>query len=342
MSTWIDKKYISLFGHTARNFKWKSSTLANCSCPICGDSSSNKLKARLYFIERGDNYYIHCHNCSAAMIFRNFLKQQNPALYDSYTKEAFLETTQGKQTAKYQSTTVLPTLPKFLKPDSILSGLKRVSQLKDSHPAKQYVKGRRIPSNCHYKLLYAPRFKQWINSLIPNKFNDHNDHPRLVIPFIDQQQNVFAVQGRAFGKEDPKYYTIIFDTSKPKIYGLNCIDFDRQYFVVEGPIDSLFVKNCLAMGGSDVQINESHMPNINTNAVFVYDNEPRNQEIVKKIEKTLKRGFKTVIWPPSIDQKDINEMIMSGMTASDIDFILRSNVCSGLSGLLKFGQWCKV
>lgn len=341
MSSWIDKKYISIFGSSARNFKWKSSTLANCSCPLCGDSTSNKFKARLYFVEKNNRYNIFCHNCGASLSFSNFLKTVNPALYDDYAKELFVENIQNKSPTENK----LPIfeVPKFLQHDSVLSSLKRISQLRENHPAKKYVEYRKIPSNQHYKLFYTPKFRHWINSIIPNKFQRiDTDEPRLIIPFLDKDKHVFAVQGRAFGNVDPKYYTIKFETTSPKIYGLDTINFDSEYYIVEGPIDSLFINNCLAMAGSDIQINESFLPNININAVLIYDNEPRSIQIISKIEKSLQKGLRVVIWPENLKFKDINDMILSGMTISDIRFVIKTNIYSGLAGTLQLQKWRKV
>lgn len=341
MSIWIDKKYISIFGTTARNFKWKSSNLANCSCPLCGDSSSNQLKARLYFFEKESKYFIYCHNCGASQPLRVFLKNVSPALYDQYAKEVFLESVSDKpkETKKDQ---IELSQPKFLQKDSILSELKRISQLKESHPAKQYIVRRKIPTDQHYKLFYCSKFKSWVNTILPNKFNDLRDEPRLVIPFLDTNKQVYGIQGRSFGKVEPKYYTVMFDKTKPKLFGLDTIDFKREYFIVEGPLDSLFINNSLAMAGSDFQIDQSILPNINTNAVLVYDNEPRNIEIIKKIEKSIKRGFRVVIWPERITFKDINDMIIGGMSMNDVRFLIKTNIYKDLEAMLQLQKWRKI
>lgn len=343
MSEWIDKKYINLISSSMRNFKWKSSSLANCSCPLCGDSHKDKLKARLYFYEKKSLFFIFCHNCGASMSFKNFLKLVNVPLYDEYQKESFMESPKGKELKQRELNTECFKLPNFLKFDGIFKDIKRISQLPENHPAKKYISNRKIPSNKHYKLLYAPKFKEWVNSFIPDKFPDTTyDDSRLIIPFLDENKDVFAIQGRAFGNKEPKYYTIILNRIKPKIYGFDEIDFNREYFILEGPLDSLFVSNSLAMAGSDFHVDCINLPNINTNAIIVYDNEPRNKEIVSKIEKAINRNLKVVIWPDNIKEKDINEMIMSGMTESDIRMILKKNTFEGLAASLRLKTWRKI
>ena len=108
------------------------------------------------------------------------------------------------------------------------------------------------------------------------------DHPRMVIPFRDSNGDIFAYQGRAFGKEKPKYITIILDESVPKIFGLDRVDTSRDIFVMEGPIDSLFIENSIAVAQSDLRV-----PQYKDKPVLVPDNEPRNKEIVKQIERRL-------------------------------------------------------
>ncbi len=76
-----------------------------------------------------------------------------------------------------------------------------------------------------------------------------------------------------------------------------------------------------------------------SNYIWVFDNEPRNREIVERIDKTIGRGDKIVIWPKQIVEKDINDMVLSG---HDIMSILQSNTHSGLAAKVKFNNWKKV
>ena len=62
MSIYLDKKYINLISPTLEKFKWKKDNLANCRCPICGDSELSKTKARGYFFTSDNSYFYKCHN----------------------------------------------------------------------------------------------------------------------------------------------------------------------------------------------------------------------------------------------------------------------------------------
>jgi hypothetical protein len=173
---------------------------------------------------------------------------------------------------------------------------------------------------------------------LPGKFeNVDRDEPRLVLPFFDQNGKMFGVSARGFNPKGVRYLTIMFD-DRPKIFGLDKVDFDRQYYVVEGAIDSLFLDNAVAMAGADGNTNA--LENVNENAVFVFDAEPRNKEIHKRMEKIIQKGYKICIWPSDVPGKDINEMILNG--SKDVQGIIRSNIYKGLEAKLKLVEWRKV
>jgi len=241
---------------------------------------------------------------------------------------------------KYKKTDSEPNIkftePNFLRGDSPLKRLKKISQLEWNHPVKRFVQKRKIPSSQHYELYFAPKFYAWVNSIIPNKFSKlDNDHPRLVIPFFDEKRKMFAFQGRAFGDEIPKYITIILDPTKNKIYGLNRVKKDRPLYAVEGPIDSLFLDNCVAVAGAD-------FTSLPMDTTIIFDNERRNKEVLKQVEKTINRGYKVVLWPSEVKEKDINDMILSGKTKYQLQQIIKQNTFSGIQAKTRFVFWKKV
>tara|TARA_Y100000748_G_scaffold298018_1_gene292760 strand:+ start:828 stop:1619 length:792 start_codon:yes stop_codon:yes gene_type:complete len=228
------------------------------------------------------------------------------------------------------------TQPKFMKGPSPLKSLKKISSLKHDHPVKRFVDNRRIPSTLHFELFFAPKFYEWVNKVVPNKFPSlKGDHPRLVIPFFDENNKMFAFQGRAFGNEIPKYITIILDPDKNKIYGLNRLDSTKQIQVTEGPIDSMFLDNCVAVAGADF----SGLPVDNTTIIF--DNERRNVEILKQIEKTIDLGYNVVLWPDDVKEKDINDMILAGRTKEEVQSIINKNSYQGNMAKIRFVTWRK-
>ena len=99
--------------------------------------------------------------------------------------------------------------------------------------------------------------------------------------------------------------------------------------------DSTFVENSVAMCGSDLDIRSFGW----SSYIWVFDNEPRNREIIERIHKTIDRGDKVVIWPSSIQEKDVNDMINSG---HDVRRVIESNTYSGLQAKIKFNYWKKI
>lgn len=269
------------------------------------------------------------------MSFGNLLKQIDNNLYNEYSQELFLN--KEKPESKQPDITKI-VWPKY-RLESPLRLLKKISQLRPDHPVKRYVDNRKIPPNTHHRLFYAPKFKHWINSVIPEKFKgDADDEPRLIIPFIDREGNCFGVQGRSFKPNGLRYITIMFDENKPKIFGLDTVDWNKDVFVLEGPIDSLFIPNAIAMAGADLSLKELSIKDQKGKLIYVFDNEPRNEQIVKRMEKVIDSGYNIVIWPEQIQQKDINDMIIDRINPIQI---INENIFFGLGAKARLSQWKK-
>ena len=209
------------------------------------------------------------------------------------------------------------------------------AELGSDHPARKIINKRKLPDESLRDIFFCESFFKFTNTLIPNKFPSlDGDHPRLLIPFRDEQGEIFAYQGRAFGEETPKYITIKLE-ERDKIFGLDKVDKSKHFYVVEGPLDSLFIDNCLAVGGSDFDRLEGDF-------TVIFDNEPRNKEINKQIEKTIEKGCSIVLWPEQVEEKDINDMILSGMSKEEVQKIINENTFSGAGAKLRFAEWRKI
>ena len=331
---YLEQKYILLLSPQLTLFKKKSNSLFNFRCPYCGDSQKNKSKARGYIFPKGNSYIYKCHNCSVSTSAVKLIKHVDEKLYNQFVTEKYREDKTHKESPAEKLSTTLKQM--FKDSNSKLRSLKKVSQLEDNHPARQFVLKRNIPFNKHYKIFYAPQFYKWVNTVIENKFSSiQKDHPRLIIPFYTKEGDMFAFQGRALNNENPKYITIKVDESKNKIYGLDDIDWSKRVYVVEGPIDSLFLDNCIATAQSDLRVNGDDV-------VLIPDNEPRNNEVVKQVKTYIEDNFNVVIWPSDIKEKDINEMILSGKTERDIKDIIARNTFNGLLARTKLSEWKRV
>ena len=337
MSAWIDHKYINLLSSHLEQFKRKDRHLYNFRCPVCGDSQKNLYKARGYVMERENKLSFYCHNCSTSMSAYDFIKYVNPMIHKEYVMETYKDKNESRQVFDFK-----PDITKFKKPKyqtTTLKGLKKISQLHHDHKAKKYIVSRKIPNYYHSKIFYTKEFLHWVNSLVPNKFDVKAlalDEPRIVIPFLDKENNIFGFQGRSVRSASSlRYITIMLDESKPKIFGLDTVDFGKTVYIMEGPIDSMFVTNSLAMAGSDASVRD--FPACRT--VYVYDNEPRNVEIIKKIEKQIKAKHPVFIWPDNVKHKDINDCALNGMSRNEIKSMINDNIFEDLSATFRLTDW---
>ena len=336
--SYIDQKYINLCTSRVEKFKKVRDNLWNFRCPICGDSRKHKNKARGFVYRKKASFFYKCHNCGVGLTFNNFLKHIDHGLYTEYRVEKYKEgETQGNTPIPDKSPFKFEA-PKFDKSmNKHLDNLSKFSDLKEDHPALSYVKNRKIPKEHWDKLYLADKFYEWSNSIFPEKFKSINiDYPRLVIPFFDKSGEIFAYQGRAFGKEEPRYITLKIVSEKEKIYGLERINYDSHVYVVEGPLDSLFMDNCIAVAGADLNLLELS-PNSTT---VIYDNEPRNKHTVERMFKSVDKNYHVVVWPQDLKQKDINDMYLSGI--EDVKSFIDVHTYQGLEAYLKINQWKKI
>ena len=335
----IDMKYASLLGTRLRNFAKKNDYLWNYSCPICGDSKTNPRKARGYIYKFKQDLLVKCHKCGYSTNIGNLIKYIDSNLYDEYVVERYKNGATRYNDHKDIAEVLPPTVELDLD-DLVLDELSRIDRMRDEHPAVQYVANRNIPKDKWNLLYFSPKFKSYVNSITP-KFPEpiNDEHPRLVIPYFNSHGKVIAFQGRAFGKEEPKYYTIKIDETEEKIYGLERIDFAKRIYVVEGPLDSLFIENSIAVSGSS--FDTPTIRQLLTNATIVMDNEPRSKEITKQLAKYIDKGYNVVMYPDTVVEKDINEMILSGRTPAQILDLINRNTFTGMEAKLRFTEWRK-
>jgi len=335
----IDMKYTSLLGTRLRNFAKKNDYLWNYSCPICGDSKTNPRKARGYIYKFKQDLLVKCHKCGYSTNIGNLIKYLDSNLYDEYVVERY-KTGATRYNDHKEIADVLPPTVELDLIDSTLDDLSRIDRMLEDHPAVRYIADRKIPKDKWHLLYFAPKFKTYVNT-ITAKFQEPilDEQPRLVIPFFNTHGKVVAFQGRAFGKEEPKYYTIKIDEDEEKIYGLERVDYSKRIYVVEGPIDSLFLPNSIAVSGAS--FDTPTIRKLLTNATIIMDNEPRSKEITKQLAKYIEKGYNVVMYPDSIKEKDINDMILSGKSPDQILDLINTNTFSGVEAKLKFTEWRK-
>lgn len=343
MSIITDSKYVRLVSSRLRNFKQKNANLFNASCCFCGDSQKNKLKARMYIFENKGGLFVKCHNCGVSTNVGNLIKQVDGSLYKEYVLERYKT---GETNNSRSANTILnipsPRFDKIAK-QKIFEHGEWLGNLPSGHFCLKYATNRKIPLNFYDKLLFTPHYNQFVTTLIPNHGKQILDDARLVIPFYDEYNDLIAISGRALETSDKtlRYVTIRTNESDSKlVYGLERINLDESVKIVEGPIDSLFLKNCVASGDANLVLTAK---NISADKkILIFDNENRNKEIVKMMQDAIKLDQDVVIWPDNLKGKDINEMIMSGLSHDEIESIISSNTFRGIEAQLKMNMWKKI
>ena len=320
---YVDSKFIGLVSSRLEKFKRVKSNLYNFRCPICGDSKKNKSKTRGYLYAVKANTNFKCHNCGASMSLNNFLKKIDPVIQKQYALEKFKEGHTGRNFVVDEPEFKFEA-PKFKTKIKLPKAI-------ENPRAAGYLMARKLDPSRFY---YAKHFKKFANSLKPTFDSEKHDEDRIIIPLY-YEKNLIGFQGRSIDPSPVKYITVMLDDDAPKIYGLDNIRRDAPVYVTEGPFDSTFIRNAIAMCGADADVSRWGI----SDPVYVYDNEPRNREIVSRIGRTIDNGDSVVIWPIGIKEKDINDMFLAG---HDVQDLVQLNTYSGLEAKLKFNLWKKV
>jgi transcription elongation factor Elf1 len=336
MSVFIDRSFLLRVSPKLQRFTRKKDDLYNFRCPLCGDSQKNKTKSRGYVYRKKNDYFYMCHNCSISTTFYNFLKQVDPSIINEYALERYKNGETGNNNyPKPEFDDVKTSTPVFKKNLNIPS----IDSLSNDHYAKKYVINRMIPEDRYSDLYFAEDFKKFVTELGIEKELYEKDQ-RLVIPFYDKDGNLIAFQGRALGESKMRYITIKMSDDDTKVFGSDKINEDEMIYVVEGPIDSMFLKNGVAVANSNLQSISDLFDR--SKVTLVFDNEPRNKDIVKLIEKAIDEHFNVVIWPEMIQEKDINDMILSGFDIEELHDIIEKNTFVNLRAKMEFVNWKKV
>jgi len=337
MSIITDTKYLSLLSPRLDRFKKVRDYLWNFRCPQCGDSHKSKSKARGYVYRKKTDLFFKCHNCGVGQSVGNLIKDLDPFLHKQYIMERYRAGETGKRKSKAPEFKF--ETPTF-KPKETNIDLPSIESLPKEHYARVYCEGREIPQQFMDKIFYAEDFKNWALSVCQVDYSNlMGKEPRLVIPFFDRDNQLIGAQGRALQESKIRYVTVKVHEDAPKVFGLERWNSDQHTYLVEGPIDSLFLPNCLAMAGADM----SDLTLIDKDkTTLIFDNEPRNFQIVRSMIKSLQDGWSVVIWPNSITCKDINDMVLTSIKDARLVEIINTNTYSGQRGEWEVHSWKKV
>ena len=339
MSLYIDVKFLTQISHRFEIFKKKNDYLWNVRCPICGDSQKNKRKMRGYFFKKNNDLMYKCHNCGHGAHFGNMLKQLDALLYKEYVLERYSE---GGQRKKFGTE---KTIKEFI-PESkpVKHGWSTLMDclydLPVEHEAVVYTNSRMLPQESHKRLYYVDNIKNVVQ--LNNKYKESikTTEPRLAIPFVNKEGKLTALSLRGMRDEALRYVLVKIDEDAPTVFGLDTVDENAPITVVEGPLDSLFLENAIACAGTSFnKIDEIGLPK--ENMTIVFDNQPKNKDVCRLMQKYIKLGYKICIWPENIIGKDINDMVMDNMKTSEIQALIETNTYKGLQAEMKFATWRK-
>lgn len=339
MGMWLDQQYIGTISIRLEKFSRKGDYLYNFRCPVCGDSQTNRNKARGYLFAQKGGMFFKCHNCQASLSLGSLIKHLDPNLYKQYCLDRYKEGDTGRKAHKEHSFVFKQVVFESNKQDNALRGLltplKKVSE--DSEVI-DYVRSRKIPKDRYEDLYFVDdiqKFKQFADGYEEKIIGNE---PRLVLPFFDENDDLIGLSGRALRNEKIRYVTIRIKNNAPMIFNLNNINKDQTIYVTEGPIDSLFLPNSVAVGNANLKSVGDYLPK--DKVVLVYDNEPRNKEVVREIKTAIEAGFHVVIWPDGINEKDINDMVLkANLSAAEIIDTINKNTFQGPKALLTFNNW---
>ena len=317
-------------------FKQVRQNLWNSRCPICGDSQKNRSKKRLYIYAKKQDLFVKCHNCGFGSNLGNFIKQLDPHLHSQYIVERYKAGETGQRKSKEPEFHF--EKPKF-KPQPTKINLPSIGKLDKEHFARKYFESRKIPESFKDKVYFAEDFKEWAQSVSKIDYSNlGKEEPRMVIPFFDMEGKLIAAQGRALGKNELRYITVKVEEDSLKIYGLDRWNPEDHTYIVEGPIDSMFLPNCLAVAGGDLLTYNGDKEK----TTLIFDNEPRNIHTIKKIMDSISKGWSVVIWSKERKFKDINDLIISGLSTDEILDMINTRTMKGLEADWAAREWRNV
>ena len=332
-SVWIDEKFVTLVGSQLPQFRKQSRTTWTVRCVFCGDSQRHKNKTRGYFFLYQQRYLFKCHNCGVSMSLKSFLFKVAPDLFREYQ----LDLLRQERPAESVSVPATPIVSVAPTTSTSAVGLPTIASLPDDHAAKTYCQQRLLPEKALSHLYFTDEWTTWIAEMGWSYALPEDHAPRLILPWFDRAGQLQGAQARridASGKQG-RYVTFKHDSTEEKIYGWDRVELHRPVYVVEGPLDSWFLPNAVAAMGSDLlRVHDRFLSTYH--AVLVYDNEPRNPQITAQLQTAVKRGLRVVIWPQTVEDKDINDMVKSGL---DPVALVQQHTYQGLRAELEYLRW---
>ena len=277
--------------------------------------------------------------------FGKFLEFVDAGQHKRYRLEKFVESGIFKKhvdvVIRHEHLTGDKPSEKFKKASDIK--IDSIADLPKKHYARVYIANRMIPKAFWKEIFYAEKYKDFIDSTFPDHGKDDipND-PRIVLLYTTPDQTITHVTGRALELDNKIRYVTVKITDERKVFGIHHVDPNEKVYVTEGQFDSMFLPNAVACGDANLFGLAEHLKKMKyKNLVLVFDNQPRNKEIVREVSKAISGEYNVVLLPYDSVSKDINEMVKAGMTKKEIKDLIDTHTFSGLQAHVKFTKWRK-
>lgn len=335
---YVDRKYLLMTSSRLERFKQVNEDLYNFRCPYCGDSHKNKIKARGYIYKIGNGYNFICHNCNVSTTFGKLLEYLDAEQYREYVLEKYVG--EKEETPVFLNEGKKPMLMFVRYIDEFYHA--SIKELPDKHFAKEYIKNRLIPQKYWQEMVFTDNFKVWMDHNFPHheKENLPKD-PRIILFYTDLDGGITQVAGRALAAEEKLRYVTVKVSEGKKVFGLYRTNLGLKIYITEGQFDSLFLPNAVASGDANLNGLAEYLQKSFQceDLVLVWDNTPRNRDVVRALDEAVTAGYKVVMLPYNEDSKDINEMIKNGLTKETMWTWLENNTYQGLEAKLKLKEW---
>lgn len=321
----------TFFSYCKRPLFKKYQNVFNAECPVCKEGKSSGRSRRLFFFPLKN--YLYCHNCSKSWKPFEWVKEVTSLTVPEILKK----NKQKSQITSEQPLVVVPTntqeavsiVLEDLPQDSIdLTDTAQLNFYQDNEVVKLAAK-----YCCERRLISAVNTCHKFYISLTDKVHKN----RLIIPFFVNGK-ISCYQSRALDKKQfPKYLTKF---GEKDVFGLDNINSEIPYvFIFEGPIDSMFVQNGVAIASLTATEHQHKQLTalIGYELIYVFDNDENNQQTSNKIEKHIKDGKTVFIWPTEFNNfKDFNEVCCK-LQIDEVpwNFVVK-NSHKGPSALLKF------
>ena len=303
----------------------------NFRCPYCGDSAKSKLKKRGWLFDYKGRVFYKCFNCDKSTSYATFLQDWFPEEYTRYISDrAFLDPNKLQKIQQQSIIKCKITRDEFI----TLSG---VFPTTEPNTAATYLDRRKVSNRDNF--FYTPNYGQLLKLLkLDTYIHEYNcNEERLLIPHFNRNGYLAFLQMRVLNNSKIRYRTYKVIEDEYKLWNLDKVNLNKRVYVTEGALDASFLQNCVAMSGSDAQLEKSILGTVKDNIRLVFDNEPSSPIIAEKYLRAIRAGYHVFHWP-NIKYKDINDCILA-----DYNIVEKiyddSNYFCGLLGEFDFLNW---